>query len=265
VSETKPKSATRSPITSRPLRLPGQSVSEERSRILEDKLLLPLLVAVLLFLMAALEWWRYLVPQRPNPWVMSIAALVAIGYLAWQVMRWRPQLKRLRQALDGERVVGEYLERLRADGYQVFHDLVGEGFNVDHVIVGPGGVFTIETKTWSKPVRGEPRMDFDGERVLAAGHEPDRNPVVQAKAQAAWLRRLIEEMTGRRIAVRPVILFPGWFIRPTDGAPRDVWVLEPKALPGFLGHEPARLVPDEVRLIAAQLSRFLRAEELRRS
>ena len=256
---------SKSPLKDKPLRLPGQSLSEERDRLFEDKLLQPMLVVVLLTVMAGLEWWRYLVPSRPNPLVMSAAALLAISYFVWQIVRLRPRLKQLRQGIEGERVVGQYLERLRSDGYQVFHDLVGDGFNVDHVVVGPAGVFTIETKTWSKPARGEPRIDFDGESVVAAGYEPDRNPVVQARAQAAWLRRLIEESAGRRVVVRPVVVFPGWFVKQSDGSTREVWVLEPKALPGFLAHEADRLSPEDVKLIGYHLSRYIRVSEAHRA
>lgn len=64
------------------------------------------------------------------------------------------------------------------------HDEIGQGFNLDHVLIGSAGVFTIETKTLSKPVRGQARIKFDGERFLVNGFEPDRDPVIQAKAQA---------------------------------------------------------------------------------
>jgi hypothetical protein len=217
------------------------------------------MTAILLMVMAGYEWWRVLFTQPPSPWIMTIAALVALAYFGWQIRRWLPRMKQLRQAIEGERVVGQYLEHLRADGYQVFHDVVGEGFNLDHVVVGPAGVFTVETKTWSKPARGEPRLDFDGEKVLAAGYEPERDPVVQAKAQAAWLRQLIEDSTGRRVFVRPVVVFPGWFVKQTEGSTREVWVLEPKALPGFLAHEAPRLGAEDVKLIGYHLSRYIRA------
>lgn len=252
---------SRSPIKDRPLRLPGQSLAEERDQILEDKLTLPLVAAVLLLVLAGLEWWRYFVPQRPSPWAATFMATVGVAYLVWQVFKYRPRLRQLRQAIDGERAVGQYLERLREEGYHVFHDLIGDGFNIDHAVVGPAGVFTIETKTWSKPAKGEPRIDFDGERIVAAGYEPDRDPIVQAKAQSSWLRRLIEETTGRRVAVRPVVVFPGWFVKQSEGSTRDVWVLEPKALPAFLAHEENRLSPEDVKLVSYHVSRFIRAGE----
>ena len=43
------------------------------------------------------------------------------------------------------------LEDLRAQGYAVFHDIPGDGFNVDHALIGPAGIFAIETKTRAKP------------------------------------------------------------------------------------------------------------------
>jgi hypothetical protein len=228
-------------------------------------LTLPLIAAVMLVVLAGLEWWRYFVPHPPSPWTATFMATMGVAYLVWQVSRYLPRLKQLRQAIDGERAVGQCLERLRAEGYHVFHDLIGDGFNVDHAVVAPAGVFTIETKTWSKPAGGEPRIDFDGERIVAHGHEPDRDPVVQAKAQSSWLGRLIGETTGRRVAVRPVVVFPGWFVKQSEGSTRDVWVLEPKALPGLLAHEKNHLSPEDVKLISFHVSRFIRAEEGRKA
>jgi hypothetical protein len=42
----------------------------------------------------------------------------------------------LMQGREGEKAVGQYLERLRARGYQVLHDIPGENFNIDHVLIG---------------------------------------------------------------------------------------------------------------------------------
>lgn len=46
-----------------------------------------------------------------------------------------------------EREVGEELEHLRGDGYLVLHDVELErGGNVDHVVCGRNGVYSVETK-----------------------------------------------------------------------------------------------------------------------
>lgn len=255
----------KSPIKDKPLRAPGQSLDEQRFDLFYDKLLAPFFVALMLVMIAALEWWRCFHHAPPSPVVFTAFALFAAGYTALQFWRLRPRLRQLRLAAEGEKAVGQYLERLRESGYQVFHDVMGTGFNVDHVIIGPGGVFTIETKTRSKPAKSDARVEFDGERITVAGIEPDRDAIVQAKAQANWLRQLLAESTGRQLKVRPVILFPGWFVTQSRGSMRDVWVLEPKALPGFLGNEPPILKDEEIRLASFHLSRFIRVEEQRRS
>ncbi len=252
---------TRTPLKDKPLRLPGQSQAEELSAMWDDKLQPWLFLALIMCLLAGLEWFRYLTSSRFNPVLFSVVAAVFASVAAWKVWRMRPRLKRLRQAIEGERAVGQYLEQLRARGYRVFHDIVGSSFNLDHVLVGPAGVFTIETKTWSKPAQGEARVVFDGEIIKVAGYVPDRDPVTQARAQASWLRTLIKESTGRVVDVFPVVVFPGWYVEQTKTSRKSIWVLEPKALPSFLDHEAVRLVNEDVQLIAFHLSRFIRSTQ----
>jgi hypothetical protein len=256
-------SESRSPLKDKPLRNPGQSVREQRADLAYDKILAPLLMAVLMLYVAGMDWLRYYFPSTSLPWPSTLVAVIALGYAAWQFIRNRPKLKALRLAEEGEKIVGQHLEGLRSQGYAVFHDLMGEGFNVDHVIIGPAGIFTIETKTWSKPVQGSPKITFNGETLLAAGREPDRNPAIQAKAQASWLQRLLAESTGKSYPVRPVALFPGWFIEDSRPSRKDLWVLEPKALPSFLANEKAQLPPEDIALASSHLALFIRAEERR--
>jgi hypothetical protein len=70
---------------------------------------------------------------------------------------------------DGERFVGEELSRLIQLGFEIYHDVPFEGFNIDHVLVGPRGVFIVETKTRRKPVneagKKEFKVQFDGKAL----------------------------------------------------------------------------------------------------
>lgn len=258
------KSHTRSPLKDKPLRVPGQSVSEEREELLENTVAQPLMLALFLLLLAGLEWYRLYFNMKPSPAIFSIAAAGGIAYATYRIWRNLPKLRNLRQAMEGERVVGQFLERLRQDGFQVFHDVVAEGFNVDHVLIGPPGVFTVETKTWSKPASGNAQVVLDGETLKIGSFAPDRDPIVQARAQASWLKQLLLESTGRKFEARPVIVFPGWFVANSGGF-RDLWVLEPKALPSFLQNEPARLSPEDIKLASFHLSRLIRSTERERS
>jgi hypothetical protein len=169
----------------------------------------------------------------------------------------KKRLRSLKLGRDGEKAVGQFLDQLREREYKVFHDVVGKSFNIDHVLIGPAGVFTIETKTRSKP-NPDARVVFDGKKIRVDGFEPDRDPIIQSRAQAGWLRELLTESTGREFKVRSVIVYPGWFVENKRPINRTTWVLEPKALPKFLDHEPAQLSRDEIQLASFHLSRFIR-------
>ena len=252
---------TRSPLREKPLRQPGQSLLEERAKIVDDQVEPWFVMALFAVMLAGWEWASYFLSRPPSPWVMTFVALAAIAFAAWRFMRWRSRLKAIRLGVEGERVVGQYLDRIRGRGYRVFHDVVGDGFNLDHVLVGPGGAFTIETKTRTKPARGDSRVTYDGEVLRVAGFEPDRDPIVQAKAQARWLSALIADSTERRIFVRPVVVFPGWYVEATEGSQREVWVMEPKGLPAFIEKEPEKLSKEDIALIAKCISMHVRAHE----
>lgn len=252
---------TRSPLKDKPLRNPGQSIREQRLDFAYDKVLVPALLAFVMLYVAGTDWFRYFYPLKSMPWVTTLMALGVIGYAAWQFFKHWPKVQAMKLAEDGEKAVGQHLEALRAAGYSVFHDLIGDGFNVDHVIVGPAGVFTIETKAWSKPAKGAAEITFDGDSLLAAGREPDRNPVIQAKAQANWLRQILAESTGKTYSVWPVVLFPGWFVKNSRDGFKDLWALEPKAFTKFLANEKVELAPEDISLAAFHLSQFIRGQE----
>jgi hypothetical protein len=164
----------------------------------------------------------------------------------------------LKMGRDGERCVGQFLERLRASGAQVFHDIPGDGFNLDHVVISPHGIYAVETKTFSKPWP-KATITVKKDHLLVAGQVPDRNPMEQAATAARWLENRLEESTGKRFTVRGVVVFPGWFVE--QNSPRGaVWVLEPKMLPGFIEQDPNGVAPADVALCSFHLSRYVRAE-----
>jgi Nuclease-related domain len=76
--------------------------------------------------------------------------------VAWQ-LRFRPSERVTAWwcGADGERRTARLLDRLTRDGYVVFHDLAlpGSPANVDHLVIGPTGVFVIDSKQWTGSVR----------------------------------------------------------------------------------------------------------------
>jgi len=254
---------TKSPLKAKPLRNPGQSVRERRFDLAYEKILAPVLMTIMTGYWAVMEWVAYFFPQVRKPWMMTIATLAVGAWAVWQIKRYWPEITRLRLAEDGEKAVGQLLESLRGGGYKVFHDVIGNDFNVDHVVIGPAGVYAIETKTWSKPAKGSPKIHFDGVTLRANGLLPDRDPIVQAKAQAQWLKSLLMESTGKEFPVHPVVLFPGWFIEAPRESLKDIWVLEAKGLSKFLENAAKRLEPDDVHMASFHLMQFVCAQEQR--
>lgn len=252
----------KSPIKANPLRQPGQSVREQQNDLLFDKLAPIATIIFVLWFVAALEWAWLSSGLRPDPlfWTVFAALITIYGMArAWPLIR---RLRYLALGYRGERVVGEFLDRFRILGYRVYHDVPGEGGNIDHVIISTRGIYTIETKTRSKPAKGQCKVRYDGEAVSLNGGKPDPAPVIQARAQAGQLRRLLRELTGSRLPVRPLVVYPGWFIEQSDAArASDVWVLSPKGLYKWIEREPATITPEAVRDAARHLAAHIRKQK----
>jgi Nuclease-related domain len=161
----------------------------------------------------------------------------------------------------GERIVAEHLEGLKAQGWRILHDVPGSAdgrsFNVDHIAVGPAGVFVIETKTRRK---GGARPGFDSQKVYFDGRSlvwpwgEDNHGLDQAERNAVWLADTLKEELGERIYVTPYLTLPGWWVenKPSRDS-RLCHVVNAKALAGFLAHGPAVLDARLIDVIATKL------------
>lgn len=254
---------TRSPLKAPPLRYAGQSLDGEIQRVLNDDVLAYVAMAILAIVLAIHEWSRWYTNSPPQPVLFTLIAISAVAYTARKIVLARRKIKMLRLGRDGERIVGQFLDGLRESGYRVLHDIVGDDFNIDHLLIGPNGVFTVETKTVSKPARGKTEIDYDGAEILVNGFRPDRDPIVQAKAQANWVKELVKELTGKTISVRPTVVYPGWYVnqKMPKGSRPEVWVLNPKALATFIENSDGALSNEDVRSVHYHLSRYVRNSE----
>jgi hypothetical protein len=253
------KSPNKSPLKARPLRIPGQSLDEEIQKIIDDELFSYLLFPILLIIFSVFDWllW-YQVAKLPNPILISVVAIAASVYSFFRLLKVRKRVRSLRLGRDGERAVGQTLEALRRKGYRIFHDLIGDDFNLDHVIVSEHGIFSVETKTYSKPAKGGCKIIYSGEGISINGYKPDKKIIIQVLAQKSWLEKHIATITGLKVSVKPVVVFPGWYIENHQNNKDDIWVLEPKALPTYIENSPKLISEDNVRLISNHLSRFIR-------
>jgi len=249
----------RSPLKASPLHTAGQSIDEEIGRIHSVEIATYMTTAACMVLLSAFEWYKWITSAPPSPVPITIGASIMVAYCVFKIHQYKKEVKKLKLARDGEKAVGEYLDSFREQGYRVLHDLVVGDYNIDHVIIGTTGIYTIETKTISKFVRGDQRIIYDGNEISINGFKPDRNPIIQAKAQANWVQEFVRDFVGFKVKVKPVVVFPGWYIEGNTKA--EVWVLEPKALKSFLQNRHRIIDESNIPIIASNLTRYLRASE----
>lgn len=254
------KNEKRSPLKRQPLRNPGESLERELDRLYEEEILPYPAMALMAVILTIYEWLFWFFKMPPQPLIFTAIALMIIGISLYKFFNLRRQIQSLKLGLAGEKAVGQYLEQLRTEGCHILHDIPGEGFNVDHIVVSPRGIFIVETKTISKPYRGKPIVFYDGERVLVNGTELDRDVIAQANAARKWVQHLLFGTTDRNFPVKAIIVFPGWYTQvPQDKKKGDIWVLNDELLPGFIKKEAISLKSEDVALVASRISDHVRS------
>lgn len=129
--------------------------------------------------------------------VLLLAA--ALAYCGWSLMKGLRHVERFFKGARGEERVAGILKDLPA-AYHVFNDFLAGGLHVDHVVVGPAGVFAVETKYWKGAVTVE-----DG-HILLDGQLPNRSPLAQARKEAQLVKATLAE-AGWTGNVTPVLAF----------------------------------------------------------
>jgi hypothetical protein len=251
---------TRSPLKNKPLRNAGQSLEEEITKNIEDGMFTYYLSVAIFIMLAVSEWIKWYFQQPPSPIMLSIIAVLITIFSAYKINKLAKKIKLLKQGRDGEKAVGQYLELFREQGIKVFHDIVGDNFNIDHVLVSNKGIFLIETKTYSKPLKGKSEIFFDGQSLSINGKIYNDN-IIQVTAGALWLSNLIEELTARKYQIYPVILFPGWYVKMTNKFQSNIWVLNPKSLNKFINNQKEILSSEDVKLVSNHIGRYIRSTE----
>jgi hypothetical protein len=163
----------------------------------------------------------------PEQETLASFALAAALLLAWPLARlWRvlSRARRLALGYEAEVAAGQELDALRHLDYSVFHDVPAEGLdsNIDHVVVGPAGVFVVSAVGRMAPGglgnnagSGEPtEVTYDGERLQFPGWE-ETLPLGQVVAQADWLCGWLANALNEPVAVRAILVLPGWSVKRT--------------------------------------------------
>lgn len=167
-----------------------------------------------------------------NETIYLLCWLLMMLYGLWHYRRHYLIRERARDGLVAERVTGMQLNRLIAQGCTVMHDIPADGFNLDHVVIAPSGIYAIETKSVRKPREdaeaGKPATVRWGGDTLIFPDFQTKTPIDQARRQAQWLSKFLRETIATEVTVKPCVALPGWFVERSEvGKKSDVFVFTP--------------------------------------
>ena len=173
----------------------------------------------------------------------------AIAVAFW----WRRGLLRVEsffKGARGEEIVAGLLARL-PDDWHVFHDFEAGRYHVDHVLIGPAGVFAIETKNWRDPVMLE-----SGE-LIVGGHVPSHPPIAQVTAESKAVRASLERAGWAGEAI-PVVCFASGTFQGGLTKSGKVLIANADAFVKWLAEQPTVRAPGE----CARLVQLLETRDL---
>jgi Nuclease-related domain len=190
-----------------------------------------------------------LLAAQAAPHLTELAGVVVAAGLGWR-LRFRPtaDTRAWRRGAAGERRTARLLAPLERRGWAVLHDLAlpGSSANLDHLVIGPGGVVVIDSKQY----RGRLQMDAYG--MVWHG----RHLLVSALRKTLWEADQADEILGvadlRVAAIMAVhgarvpwgrLHADGVLVTPAQRVPNLL-----QALPPILGPEWVAWLADRARL-----------------
>jgi hypothetical protein len=178
-------------------------------------------------------------------WGLALGVLVALA-AGWRLrFRPSPDARAWRRGAVGERRTARLLAGLERRGWAVLHDMAvaGSRANLDHLVIGPAGVFVIDSKQYC----GRLRLDPSGR--LWHGRYP-LAPTLRAVSFEADQAALV--LTDPDVVVVPIVAVHGakvpWGKVVMDGVP----VVPARRLPSMLRQLPTVLGPERVAGLADQ-------------
>jgi hypothetical protein len=200
-----------------------------------------------------------LLPVRPVPLVGAGFVLVTLALILLVTVLVCPArvMAYFKGARGEERVAG-LLSNLPA-GYHVFHGLDGGGSlmmtgrgDIDHAVVGPTGLFVIETKCWQGRVAcrdGQVRLD---------GRLPRRDPIAQVRQAGRRLAECLAAGLEQVPEVHPVVCFAGRGLADGRTVFDEVVLCDADDLLSVLtGARPAVLTAEETTRVANLIGRLV--------
>lgn len=243
-------------------RRPGQSAGEHWRAIVDketDAVVPVIAIMAALLLVVLYQALGIVVPV----WLLVVLFLGAICWLFFKVHNIRRSVRTWKLGENGEQYVGQMLEKdMRPLGYDVFHDvMIKKGkrqFNLDHVLIGPNGVYVVETKAWRKPEKGSPQIEYKDGHFYRMGREIKDDAVREVVSLAKAANTLFLELTGRSYYVKPILVVAGWFCKCANTSDSQFLLLNEKGVASWVQKDTPQHVPDpkDLELLRVKLEQY---------
>ncbi|MER6013702.1 nuclease-related domain-containing protein [Streptomyces bluensis] len=147
--------------------------------------------------------------------------------------------------LEGERRVGRELERLSPLGWRVLHGIQkSNGGDIDHLLIGPGGVFSINTKTH------QGASVWVGDTMAKVNGGQPQPYAAASKAEADYVRGVLGRYCDFAVTVAPVLVFVGVASLHRAATQYTVRIYQERQV-SALGPLVGKLTPEQVERVYA--------------
>lgn len=184
-------------------------------------------------------------------WLAGIVVLLYLGLQFWGA---KQHIESYGKGAEGERKTGRVLEHRNPAGYRVLHDrrIPGSRANIDHIAIGPGGVFVIETKNYTG------RLEIRGDEIFVSGR--NRTSVLEQtwREAVAVQGALSELLTEFELDVVPLLCIHGVEFPWGKTAAQGVRLVGPRGLRKTLQSASPRLDESQIELLVKRAEQTLR-------
>jgi len=186
--------------------------------------------------------------------VVLAGAVLGVAAVGWRAVRLPIELARFRQQAADERETAKRLDRLSNAGYRVLHDrtvCANRGVRLNHVVIGPTGLFVVETRRVTGLVRVEAGVLWDGDLSLQGAMQRvwwiAEQVVSGLQAEAPqWNVVVIPRSTLHGSACPPGLVCEGVGVVPVQNLVRTLSAMAPTIGPmdvAYLGECAERAFP----------------------
>ncbi|KJS30598.1 MAG: hypothetical protein VR64_15380 [Desulfatitalea sp. BRH_c12] len=169
------------------------------------------------------------------------------GYAYFSYRRARRQKREILWYHEARKVVDRAIAPFVARGYIVFRDFVTEGFQIDHLLLGPKGVFALQAfvrQTDADAQRTQnATVTYDG-RALFFPDGREHVIIDQTEECAERFSQWITQRVGILVAARGVVALPGWRVKRIS--PEGLSVINPSQMEALFQYVTPRPLSEEM-------------------